>query len=224
MRYVEGPEKNFPDGCFFFLREDVMKIKHAFEKYGGPVIAYSRPGELVALGHAMKNYLGHGAALAAVIQAVVNGVWVPTGCTSRFRGITGYSFVARDLRKYRPVQGVNAPPDGFINYNETAAVLGVKMRDIRGLVTACFIRDAVEYQFGVSKLLSTADVQRFADSHVAKSKLAKRSDVNTVALVRYLTDRARRFCRSHGRRNRHVTHIFSAKILQLKSRSPGVGC
>ena len=33
IRYVEGPERNFPIGCFFFLREDVMKIKHAFENH-----------------------------------------------------------------------------------------------------------------------------------------------------------------------------------------------
>jgi hypothetical protein len=33
IRYVKGPERNFPAQCFFFLREDVMKIKHAFEKH-----------------------------------------------------------------------------------------------------------------------------------------------------------------------------------------------
>jgi len=33
MRYVEGPDQNFPAG-FFFLREDVVGIKQAFEKAG----------------------------------------------------------------------------------------------------------------------------------------------------------------------------------------------
>jgi hypothetical protein len=56
------------------------------------------------------------------------------------------------------------------------------LRDIRGLVAAGFVRDAVEYQFGLAKLLPAADVQCFADSYVAISKLAKQSDVNTVAL------------------------------------------
>ena len=25
IRYVKGPERNFPSGCFFFLREDVIE-------------------------------------------------------------------------------------------------------------------------------------------------------------------------------------------------------
>ena len=83
LRYVEGPERNFPTGCFFFLREDVMKIKEAFEKHSVPVQEYSNPCELIALRHAMKNYLGHGADLAAIIQAVIDGSLVPVGRTVR---------------------------------------------------------------------------------------------------------------------------------------------
>lgn len=90
IRYVKGPERNFPARHVFFLREDVMKIKEAFEKYSVPVKEYSQPGELIALRHAMKNYLGRGPGLAAVIQAVVDSSLVPTGYTNRFRGITGY--------------------------------------------------------------------------------------------------------------------------------------
>jgi hypothetical protein len=58
IRYVEGPEQNFPIGFFFFLREDVVKIKHAFQKHAVPVKAYSKSGQLIALRHAVKNYLG----------------------------------------------------------------------------------------------------------------------------------------------------------------------
>jgi hypothetical protein len=143
---------------------------------------------MIALHHAMKNYLGHGSALAEVISAVVDGRLVPTGYTNRFRGITGYLFMAQDLRRYRSTQGVEAPPEGFINYSEAAAVLGVKVRDIRGLVARGLICDAVEYQFGLSKLLSAADVQRLAERYVAISALARQSNIHTVSLVRYLLE------------------------------------
>jgi hypothetical protein len=83
---------------------------------------------------------------------------------------------------------VEAPPEAFINYTEAAAVLGVKARDIRGLVAGGLICHAVEYQFGLSKLLSASDVQRFAESHIAISALAKQCNVNTVALVHYLME------------------------------------
>jgi len=79
MRYVIGPERSFPARCFFFLREDVTKIKDAFEKHYAPVKAYSKPGELIALRHAMKNYLGRDSGLAAVVRAVVDGNGVETG-------------------------------------------------------------------------------------------------------------------------------------------------
>lgn len=41
IRYVKGPDRNFPARCFFFLREDVMTIKEAFEMHSVPVRAYS---------------------------------------------------------------------------------------------------------------------------------------------------------------------------------------
>ena len=189
IRYVKGPERNFPARCFFFLREDVMRIKAAFEKDSVPVRAYSNPGQLIALRHAMKNYLGHGAALGAVICAVVDGSLVPAGYTNRFRGITGYLFVAKDLRKYRPVvPGVKVPPEGFINYGEAAAVLGVKVREIRGLVAHGVIHDAAECRFGLSKLLSAADVQRVSERYEATSVLARRFHLNSGSLVRYLRE------------------------------------
>jgi len=188
MRYAKGPDRNFPARCFFFLREDVMKIKDAFEKYSVPVKAYSKPGEFIALRHAMKNYLGRDSGLAAVIRAVVEGNLVPVGYTNRFRGITGYLFLSEDLRKYRPVPGVTVPPDGFLNYGEAAAILGVGVPVIRGLVAQDIVHSAAEYRFGLSKLLAAADVQRFAEGYVATSVLARRFHLDSGSLTRYLKE------------------------------------
>jgi len=188
IRYVKGPERNFPARCFFFLREDVINIKAAFEHHRVPALAYSKPGKFIALRHAMKNYLGHSSALAAVICAVLDGRLVPVGCAKRFRGITGYIFAAHDLRRYRPMAGVDATTDDLINYREAATLLGVELREIRGLVAGGILHDAVEYQFGLSKLLTAADVQRFAENYVAISALAKRRRLNTIAFFRYLRE------------------------------------
>jgi len=188
IRYVKGPERNFPARCFFFLREDVVNIKAAFEHHRVPALAYSKPGKFTALRHAMKNYLGHGSALAAVIRAVLDGRLVPVGHVERFRGITGYIFAAHDVRRYRPVSGVDATTDDLINYREAATFLSVELREIRGLVAGGILHDAAEYQFGLSKLLSAAEVQRLAENYVAISALAKRHRLNTIALFRYLSE------------------------------------
>jgi hypothetical protein len=45
-----------------------------------------------------------------------------------------------------------------------------------------------EYRNGFSKLLPTADVQRFADDYVATSVLAKRFHLDSGSLARYLKE------------------------------------
>ncbi len=97
-----------------------MTIKHAFEKRAVPLKEYSRPGELIALRHAMKNYPGCDSGLAALIWAVVDGSLAPVGYTNRFRGITGYLFQSEDLRKYRPVPGVKVHSEVLLNFREAA--------------------------------------------------------------------------------------------------------
>src|SRR5262249_55184436 len=82
MRYVEGPGQNFPAG-FFFLREDVVAIDEAFERHTVPLMEYSKPADLIALRHAVKNYLGY-SGLAVVIRAVIDGSIAPVGYAKRF--------------------------------------------------------------------------------------------------------------------------------------------
>ncbi len=188
LRFVEGPERNFPTGCFFFLRGDVMKIKEAFEKHSPPMQEYSKQGEYIALRHAMKNYLGHGADLAAVIQAVVDGSLVPTGRTERFRGITGYLFRSEALRKYRPAPGVMAPPEGFLNFKEAADLVGVRTNVIRGLTEEGLLTASNCFRNGFTRLLPAKEVQLFAETYVRASVLAKRFQLNSGSLARKLSE------------------------------------
>lgn len=188
MRYVEGPERNFPTGCFFFLREDVMRIKDAFEKHSVPVQEYSNPGEFIALHHAMRNYLGHGADLAAVVQAVIDGSLVPTGRTERFRGITGYLFRSEDLRKYRPAADIIPSPEGFLSFKEAAAVLEVRPYVIRGLTVQGLLTASDGFRNGFARLIPAEKVQQFVERYVATSALSKRFHLDSGSLVRYLRE------------------------------------
>ena len=77
---------------------------------------YSKPGELITLRHAVKNYLGCDSGLAAVIRAVVDGSLAPVGYTKGFRGITRYLFRSEELRRYRPVPVKLWPPAVLHNY------------------------------------------------------------------------------------------------------------
>jgi hypothetical protein len=188
IRYVKGPERNFPSGVFYFLREDVIMIKDAFENHAVAAKGYSIPGKLIALRHAIKNYLGRDSGLADVIRAVVGGNLAPVGCTKRFRGITGYLFLSEELRKYRPVSDVKVPPEGFLNYREAASLLGIRTNVVRGLVLQGVLTAPAGYRNGYSKLVPAKQVQRFAERYVAATVITKHFNLSGWSFARYLRE------------------------------------
>jgi hypothetical protein len=183
VRYVRGPNRDFPSGYAYFLREDVLKIRQAFERHVAPTQDYAKPGVCIALRHAMKNFLGRGPGLATVIQAVADGNLAPVGYTDRFRGITGYLFNAEDLRKYRPLPGGALRREEFFNFREAAALLGVKTVVVRGLVEEGTFSVVPGHQNGHSKLLPAADVRRFASQYVCATVLARRLNIDVEVIV-----------------------------------------
>jgi hypothetical protein len=136
----------------------------------------------------MKNYLGHGADLAAVIQAIVDGSLVPTGRTERFPGITGNLFRSEDLRKYRPVPGVMAPREGFLSLKEAAAVLRIRTNVVRGLTDQGLLTAYNGFRNGFARLIPAEEIQQFAERYVSTSVLAKQFELNSGSLGRYLRE------------------------------------
>jgi hypothetical protein len=80
------------------------------------------------------------------------------------------------------------PPEGVFTYGEAAGVLGVAGPAIRGLVAQGIFRDSAESRNGFSKVLPAADVQEFAECHVAISVLARGFGLNSGALARHLKE------------------------------------
>ena len=184
IRYTSGYERSFRSNGVYFLREDVLKIKHAFKKHAVQVQPYSSPGELIALRHGLKNYLGRDSGLPAAIRAVIDGTLVPVGYTKRFSGITGYLFPSEDLRKYRPVQ-TEMPPEGFLNFAEAASALGTRTEVFRGLVAhGALSNQNNKYRPGLSKLVSAGEIQHFGEQYVDAHIVAERSNA-TIHWVKH---------------------------------------
>lgn len=172
LRYVQGSEHYFRPG-FYFLREDVWKIKHAFEKHAVPVYESLVPEELIALGNAAL-YVGRNHGLPALIRAVVDGGLIPVARSDRFPGITGYLFLAEHVRRYRCVAGVQTPPEGFLNYTEAASRLGWTSADvIAGLMAQGVLGASAGYQRGRSRWVPASAIQRFSSKYVAVKALAQ---------------------------------------------------
>ena len=171
IRCVNGTEKFFYPNGFYFPREDVLRLKQAFDRTAVPTCVYSAPRELIALRHGLKNYLGRDAGLPAVIRAVIDGTLVPVAYTNRFPGMLGYLFRSEDLRNYRPTH-TPMPAGGFLNYREAASMLETRTEVIRGLVIHGILSSPNEYRPGLAKLVPTRDVQHFAALYVDASILA----------------------------------------------------
>jgi hypothetical protein len=186
IRYVRGSEHYFPTG-FHFLCEDVLKIKHAFKRHAVPMLRrYSRPGELIAPRHALKNYLGRDFGLPAVIRAVLDRRLAPVAVTNQFRGITGYLFRSEDLRAYRPVPDTIATPGGFLNYREAASMLGTGTEVVRGLVAHQVLSSPTKFRNGFAKLIPVAEVRAFEEQYVPVKIVAKRYSLDVASLRRRL--------------------------------------
>lgn len=176
IRHVRGPTCDFPIGVTYFLREDVMRIREAFERYAVPECGYIKPGSRIALRHAVKNFLGRGPGLASVICAVVNGTLAPAGRTPQFRGIMGYLFRLDDLRMHRPVSERSHSHKAFLNFREAASVLNVKSVVVRALVNRGVFTVAPGHKNGFAKLIAESEVRAFA----ARFRAARRGDNRAV--------------------------------------------
>jgi hypothetical protein len=172
IRYVQGSEHCFRPG-FYFLREDIQKIRQAFERHAVPVHECPTAGEFIALGN-VALYVGRDRGLPALIHAVVEGALVPVARTNRFAGITGYLFPPEEVRKYRSVAGVQAPPEGFLTYTEAASRLGwTSAGVIVGLVAQGVLGNSVEHQWGRSRLLPDSEIEHFSRKYIAVKALAR---------------------------------------------------
>jgi hypothetical protein len=157
-------------------------------------------------------------------KAVIHGSLVPTGRTERFRGITGYLFRPEDLRKYRPVPDLTASPEGFLSFNEAAALLGIRTNVIRGLTNQGLLTASNDFRNGFARLIPAEEVQQFAERYVSTSVLAKRFQLNSGSFGVISGSRAHRCLRSEYLMLERATHFFSGRMLQLRYSFRAAGC
>lgn len=175
IRFVRGPSSDFPAGVTYFLREDVMRIRDAFERHVGPHLDRAKADSLIALRRAVKNFLGRGPGLASVIHALVNGTLAPVGRTTQFRGIMNYLFRLDDLRGHRPVNHRTDSEETFFNFREAAAELHVRTLVVRALVCNGILTIVPGHRNGFSKLIAASEVRAFASKYATVPARADRT-------------------------------------------------
>ena len=187
IRYQEGSKYGFPHDTYFH-RDDVMKIKHAFERYAllQKPIERQPQEKLISLRHGLPNQLGWPQVLPDAIRAVVDGTLVPVAYTRRWPGIQGFLFRSSQLSRLRPKVRGNALADEFVNCKQAAALLVTTTEVIRKLGERGTLRLSSVGRQGSQRLVATKDIRRFAKEYVAVSVLAHRFDTSCPWVHRYL--------------------------------------
>jgi hypothetical protein len=167
IRYTDGFEQHLDHGVYF-LREDVMRIKAAFDRYRTRIGPQSKSGKSLPPCRAINQYMGQGSALLSAIQAVVDGALVPIAYRPQRPGIMAYLFRSADLSRYKPMPSAEAEkhPEGFVNYKEAAARLGVASVVVRGLVACGILSSPRKAPKGSEKLVPVDQVRRFSNCYV----------------------------------------------------------
>jgi hypothetical protein len=194
IRYVRGPERDFPIGDHF-CREDVQNIKRTFERHGLPVCTCSRAKGTISLRDGIRIYTGR-LGLPSLIRAVMNGSLIPVARTTQLPGITGFLFRCEQIRMHRPNVRTLTPPEGFVTYKQAASMLGTNAEVIRNLVAQRIVSSS-EHRFNRSKLVLLADLQKFAKHYVSIRSVADRFDERSERVARYLRERGTKILAIH---------------------------
>ncbi len=213
IRHVKGTAR-----AICFHREDIAKIKNAFAKYAIPLRECSKAGDLITLRDAIRNYLGNDSGLAAVIGAVAKGSLVPIRSTDRFARITSYLFPLQDLRKYLPISRSKVPPEELFCHSEVASVLDTPRGVVTALVAHGVFTRSRQFGFRASKLIPSSEVQKFCETYVKASVLARSFQVTRERLASYLKQLGSRILTIPVPASRHWTARFVPRELASRIR------
>jgi hypothetical protein len=181
IRYTDSLKR----GHHLFFREDVLKVKHAFEQY--TLTSRPKPGSegVTTLNEAILNFLGNASGLASAVDAVVQGTLVPVSRTSRFPGIAGYIFVMTELREHSPFVHRQRGPKEFFNIAEAAQFLKTSGAKVRALVAARVfsVQNLPGKRAPKVKFIAANEVRTFARRYVSTESLAEEFGISPRAMM-----------------------------------------
>lgn len=183
---VSGYEKHFPNGMHC-RKDDVEKLCSLCRSFG-KYVEIKDSNRLISLEAARRSVLGGRGVFACIVHDTLSGVLVPLGRMPEpddqylFNGLV---FWREDLEKYmRPIEWKSLPV-GFITHEQAARKLHTNTEVVRNLVAGKFLCSPPEL-FNRCRIVSTVDVESFAQTYVYIQTLADRYKTRSEWVARYL--------------------------------------
>ena len=171
-----------------YLREDIAAIEKAFASNLGQSSDWKsfRAGTVLSLGEALTTgTVNSKAALPDMIRSVIGNRIRPVARLKNASGILGYLFRLEDLAQFKYTWTVKvAVPRGYMNYGESAALIGTNRQLIPKLIAGGHLAAAGIHSR--SKLLDSAEVHRFADQYLPIATATKIWKVSFTRIVTFL--------------------------------------
>lgn len=169
---------------YLYLKEDVSKVKRAFQQYNSRIPKSQKRAGAMTLRDALRRVLGNGIEAARVIEAVVNGNLVPVARSPLVPGICGYMFQVGELRKYSPRLKNGHGDHELLNLSEAAKTLNTIPMKVRGLINAgrLTLRNVPTTYNTRGLFVPASEVRDFAKRYVSTESLTRKFRIRPITL------------------------------------------
>ncbi len=172
---------------FMLLRDDGLKLMHAFERCDPPSALGNGDSHFISLYQAMRSFLRHSNRLIPVLRAIMDGRLAPVARIPQYPGITGYIFSIVELRMNSHLLSPERNCSEYLNLSESAIALNTSFIKVTALVAAGVMGSVQE---GREILISRSDIDAFSEQYVSSESVAKLLGIPCRTLIARLRKRS----------------------------------
>lgn len=177
---------------FMLLRDDGLKLLHAFESCDPPSALGKGDPHFISLNQAMRSFLWHSGRLIPLLWAIMDGRLAPVARTSQYPGVTGYIFSIAALRMSSHLHCPERNCSEYLNISESAIVLNTSIDKVSALV-ASRVLASVQGRSRKGRnevLIAKSDIDAFSEQYVSSESVAKLFGIACRTLVARLRERS----------------------------------
>ena len=171
-----------------FLREEIEKIAQRLLISDANLVPCPIWGENVALGRAIKEFLGYGVGLANVLKRVAEGILTPIGRAGQYPGILDAVFKHSHLTPYYPKLN-NPTGEELISAGVAARLLGIPSGFVNELRLRGYLSSLDGHRNGEIRLYRLEGVREFKAKYVFSNEIARQTGETGTRIIRKLASK-----------------------------------
>lgn len=157
-----------------FLRDEIEQVTQRLLIPDANLVPCPIRGENVALGRAIKEFLGCGVGLANVLKSVAEGILTPIGRAGQYPGILDAVFKHSHLTPYHPKLN-NPMGEEFVSAGVAARLLGIPKVFLKRLRLRGYLSSLDDHKNGETRLYRLEGIREFKAKYVFSNEIARQT-------------------------------------------------